>query len=300
MKQVTLYQWDGRMQAPWYHEGAINQTMGYVLVTGSGKLVVIDGGYRDDAEALLDFLRELGGEKPVVDAWIFTHMHDDHVSAFGKIMSEHADELTVKSVWYHFPTEEEIACYDNGTASITYGVFFAGYENFKDAVHIAEVGDKLTVDDVTFEVLFVPVNRYADSHNLNNSSVVYRMEACGQSVLFLGDLAESASADFLFEAPAGKIKADIVQMAHHGQYGVTRAVYEAVSPKCCLWCAPDWLWNNDAGKGYNTHGFQTVIVRNWMKELGVKHHLVQKNGLEKLVLPADFDDMSWGQEEDPR
>ena len=38
------------------------------------------------------------------------------------------------------------------------------------------------------------------------------------------------------------------------------------------------MWDNDRGKGFNTHIYQTVIVRGWMEALGVKKHYVIKDG----------------------
>ena len=56
-----------------------------------------------------------------------------------------------------------------------------------------------------------------------------------------------------------------------------------------LWPTPIWLWNNDAGGGYNTHNWQTVIVRGWMEELGVKHHFANKDGTQVIDLPYPFE-----------
>ena len=47
--------------------------MGYVFVTEENRLIVVDGGHGEDAEALLHLLRELKGEEtPTVDLWIVT------------------------------------------------------------------------------------------------------------------------------------------------------------------------------------------------------------------------------------
>ena len=61
-------------------------------------------------------------------------------------------------------------------------------------------------------------------------------------------------------------------------------VYQAISPSACLWCTPDWLWNNDAGLGYNTHCFKTIEVQGWMEKLGVKTHYVTKDGDQTIEL----------------
>ena len=73
-------------------------------------------------------------------------------------------------------------------------------------------------------------------------------------------------------------------MAHHGQAGVKRNLYEVVRPETCIWCAPDWLWNNDAGKGYDTHTFKTILTRGWMDQLGATRHVVLKDGTQTVLM----------------
>ncbi len=299
MSCVNLYQLAGVSPAPWYYPNSVNQQMSYVIVTENGKLIVIDGGYQNDAEYLFSFLKEQGGEKPTVSAWFLTHIHEDHTDAFYSLIKNHSDEITVEKVYADFPKREEVAQYESGSSAFTLDRFNEALALIGDVHIIPKLGDAIKIDNVNFEIIFAPCNRYMEQKNLNNSSFVLKMEACGQSVLFLADLAEPAGGDFIKEVAPDKIKADFVQMAHHGQYGVSRDVYEKIEAKCCLWPTPEWLWDNDAGKGYNTHGFQTIIVRNWMKELGVTHHVVAKNGTTLIKLPVDFSDYTWGQENDP-
>ena len=63
------------------HEQSPTQMMSYVLQTSGGKLIVIDGGNKQDAGHLQDTLIRLGGPEPVVDLWLLTHPHLDHVDA---------------------------------------------------------------------------------------------------------------------------------------------------------------------------------------------------------------------------
>ena len=156
-----------------------------------------------------------------------------------------------------------------------------------DAVYVAEVGDKITVDNVEFEILYVSEDKF-EYDLINNTSMAFIMRAEGQKVLFLGDLAEEAGNRVLQMHSPEKLKCDIVQMAHHGQNGVNFDFYKAVQPKMCLWTTPKWLWDNDAGLGYNTHTFKTIETRNWMDELGVKHHIKEYEGTKEITLPFDF------------
>lgn len=152
-----------------------------------------------------------------------------------------------------------------------------------------KIGDVYEIDGAAFEILYTPdtPNPEFTENAINNSSTVIKMEAKGQSILFLGDLGVEAGNKLLYTCKSEKLTSDFVQMAHHGQQGVTREFYAMVSPKVCLWCTPLWLWNNDAGNGYNTHSWQTVTVRQWMEEMGVKHHFVSKDGTHVITLPYE-------------
>ena len=60
--------------------------MGDLIVSGNGKLIVVDGGNVCDAEALVELLEKYSdGKKPEVELWIITHPHGDHYWALNSI-----------------------------------------------------------------------------------------------------------------------------------------------------------------------------------------------------------------------
>ena len=59
----------------------------YVFRTDKGRIVVMDGGVREEASYLRGFLAALGNE---VEAWIVTHPHFDHVGALTEILNNPA------------------------------------------------------------------------------------------------------------------------------------------------------------------------------------------------------------------
>jgi hypothetical protein len=71
-------------------------------------------------------------------------------------------------------------------------------------------------------------------------------------------------------------------MAHHGQGGVSKEFYEYIGVKRCIWPTPLWLWNNDRGEGFDTGPYLTVRTREWMDEMGVTEHIVEKDGIQKI------------------
>lgn len=276
---ISLYQ---------IHSATPIQMMSYVVKTQDGSLVVIDGGNKGDAESLLSFLYEVsGGKTPVVRTWFLTHNHIDHVDAFSRIMLEFPDKVIVERVVCKMIDHSFfLTCNDDGAYGrddLLRAFEILGY----DKIVTPSVGDVFTLDNAEFEILYTTEDKFRHNY-MNNSSMVFMMRAEGQRVLFLGDLGEEGGDRVLEMHPSEKLKCDLVQMAHHGQNGVKRSFYEAVEPKGCLWPTPKWLWDNDAGLGYNTHIFATVITRSWMDELGVKMHVKEYEGTQEIVLPYDF------------
>src|SRR5690606_18404472 len=98
----------------------------------------------------------------------------------------------------------------------------------------------------------------------------------------LGDLGIEAGDKLLGSSSKKDLDCDYLQLAHHGQRGVSKDFYRSIKFKACLWPTPLWLWNNDAGKGYNTHTWETVEIRNLMDEIGIKTHYISWQGLVRI------------------
>ncbi len=265
-----------------------NMMNSFIITTEDGKLIVIDGGQRVNAENLISYLKKVSGENiPHIDAWFLTHAHNDHVDAFLEVIQHHADEVEIEKVYMNFPSIQFFANVPKpdksavGTAKEIYGAL----PLFADKLCICSAGDVYEIGEAKFEILY-STDPYITSNVCNNSSIVFKMSLGGRTALFLADCGVEAG-NRILERFKGTdtLKCDICQMAHHGQGGVDKEFYAEVSPEICLWCTPDWLWDNDMGKGFDTHCFQTVTVRRWMDEIGsVKKHYVTKDGDQVCLL----------------
>jgi hypothetical protein len=78
-----------------------------------------------------------------------------------------------------------------------------------------------------------------------------------QKVLFLNDLG-AIGGRRLLATYGDALKSDIVQMAHHGQGGVNKDVYDAIDAQVHLWPTPLWVWKNENGT------YQIDEVRKWV------------------------------------
>ena len=242
-----------------------SQMMSFVITTKNGAVIVIDGGTPQDAEYLKKVIRDKGNH---VSAWFITHPHSDHAGALNEILKNRNDGPVIDKIYYNFLPSQWAYQYEPGRA---------GYaDEVRQSIEssglgqIIHRGDVLSIDSVTFEVMNDPyLSQYA---TINNSSVVLRATMGKSRVMFLGDMAEDIGTVFLQDHANEDLHAELVQMAHHGQAGVGRNVYEAIKPVACLWCAPAWLYDDTAKK------YKTAEVRNWMKEMGVNMHFCVKNG----------------------
>lgn len=252
------------------------QMFGCVIKTGE-KTVVIDGGTIYDSKQMAEFLRKNCNSH--VDAWFFTHPHHDHIGCFVDIRNN-GPQITIDKVYHHFPNLDDTV-YTKLARGEHEAKLWEDVNKWQDFFSVSKVyaGDVFEFDDVKIKVLrvFNP-----DIIDINNSSTVYRIEGKKHSILILGDLCDEACFELMKQCPFELLHTDYTQMAHHGQNGDTKEFYKYIKPKRCIWASPEWLWNNDIGKGFDTGPYKTVRTREWMEELGVNEHFVEKDGIQKI------------------
>lgn len=243
----------------------------YVFKTANGKLIVIDGGIdgpgRDRIPYLPAALRAIAGvgegEYFEVEAWFLSHAHKDHFHELSKMLNSYREgsSFRVNHFYFDFPpfgTPEYPALGEDFDYLETLKKGFSRYAEVNglavergsvyDAINGAVVnreaierGLELTIDGIRIEVL--QTWDASDADFINCNSLVLRAWVGNQSVLFLNDLGAPAG-ERLLRRYGADLKSDLVQMAHHGQNGVQRDVYDAIDSQIRLWATPLWVWNN--------------------------------------------------------
>ena len=249
------------------------QMLSMVLQDKNGYLVVIDGGWDIDADHLSDVIRSKGGH---VSAWFITHPHSDHVGALVKILNNPDRKITIDNVYYSLADQSWYDKVESSRSMLVTDLRSALSTLPAASLHTVKKGDEIQVGSIKAKVLNNPY--LLDVTSVNNSSVAYKFFLNNVSILVLGDMGPDAGKLLLEETSAADLKSDIVQMSHHGQYGVSREVYAAIKPQIALWPCPLWLWNNDNGSGIGSGDWKTLETRKWMEELGVKVNYCIKDG----------------------
>ena len=253
-------------------DNSSRQMMGYIMKTSTGKVIVIDGGLNEDEPNLVKHIQELGNK---VDVWFITHPHEDHASAIIKVIEE--TDIQIEKIYYTMNEIEWYKEYEPKRAEEAERFYNAlQNERVKGKTEEVTLNQIINIDFIKCEILGVK-NPEITNNGFNNSSMVIKMNLPKSSILFLGDTGEE-SGEKLLNTQKDKLKSDIVQVAHHGQSGAKESLYKEINPRICLWPTPEWLWNNDSGGGKGSGPWTTLETRQWMENLGVKIHVIEKDG----------------------
>ena len=257
---------------------SVTDTIGdsFIITTEDGKVIVIDGGHRSETPYFVEYLKQATGmDKPHIDAWFLSHAHDDHCEVFLEVVENYADAVTFDKVYANFPEASFYDGYDEWAVTV-----ISEYNRLKPAfadkaAELAE-GDVFSVGAAKFTVFYTFNPEW---RNCNEGSTIMRMDLGGTSVIFNGDAGENAG-NYVVEkyGDTGLLDCDYCKMAHHGQDGVGRNFYAAVSPEVCLWPTPTWVYNNTNGN------LKTFETREWVKELEVKREYKSFEGTQVIPL----------------
>ena len=249
------------------------QMLSMVLQDKDGTVVVIDGGWDIDAGHLAEVISSKGGR---VSGWFITHPHSDHIGALISILNDSNSGITIDNVYSSLADQSWYDSVEPGRSGLVNDLRAALSSLPAEKLHTVYRNQEINLGQIRTKVLNNPYLLSATA--VNNSSVAYKFFLNNVSILVLGDMGPEGGELFLAEHTPEELKSDIVQMSHHGQYGVGQSVYQVINPKIALWPCPLWLWNNDGGEGIGSGDWKTLETRKWMEKLGVSVNYCIKDG----------------------
>ncbi|MBQ8254354.1 MAG: MBL fold metallo-hydrolase [Clostridia bacterium] len=227
-----------------------------LIVLPNGKTVLIDASVKDEGKNILEYLSYQKIKR--IDYFILTHPHADHIGGAQEVI----EALPIGKVIMP-DAETDTAVFEKLLITI---------DNKKIPLHIAKVGDIISLGNANIKILG-PVNNTDD---LNNMSIVLRLDYGKTSFMFTGDAEEPSEKDMLDKFSASEFRADVIKIGHHG--ASTSSSYDfikAVSPKyAAISCGKD-----------NSYGHPHTETINTLNKLGIKYYRTDKVG--NIVFSSD-------------
>ena len=187
------------------------------LICCDGEYMLIDAGVPDAGDTVVKYLKNHSIDK--LTYLVCTHPHADHCGGLDAVV----ENVEVETVF----TSPYIG--ENKS-----------YEYFENAVYAAgldftvpELGEVFYLGEAKFRFL----GPLEDYENVNDDSLVMRLEYGDTSFLFTGDMTSTAERDLLDEGL--KVECDVLKVGHHGSSGSScyQFLYEASPTIGVISCA---------------------------------------------------------------
>ena len=162
------------------------------LIIYKDKTMLIDAGNSKDGELIVNGINALGISK--LDYVVGTHVHEDHVGGMNYII----DSFDIGT--FYLP-------YDTTTTSNYYKKLLTSLTQKELEITEANIGDKFTIEDVSFEIMCVDNSEPEDA---NDTSIVIEMTYGELKYLFMGDATE------VNEESRTWNDVDVLKVGHHG------------------------------------------------------------------------------------
>ena len=190
------------------------------LIKSDNCNILIDGGGSENSDydvgeqILIPYL--LDNTNGVIDLMIISHFHEDHAEGCISVL----EELKVKKVI--IGVQPKMTDLYDEVLKIT--------REKNIPLIIVSKGDKITIDDIEFEVLY-PERDLKIKEDMNNNSLVIKVKYKETSILLTGDIEKEAENLLVNET----LDVDILKVAHHGsKTSTTEELLEVITPEIAL------------------------------------------------------------------
>lgn len=225
-----------------------------------GENMLIDGGEREAAGKVLEYLQSQRAEK--LDVLLATHPHSDHIGGLAEVIHN----MEVKKVYM-----PEISHSSQAFLSLLSEIKARGL-----TINKARAGVSLDFREVQCSII-APVGEEYD--DINNYSAVVKLSYGDHTFIFTGDAEEQSEKEQIDSG--AELRADVLKLGHHGSSSSSSKVYlDAVSPEfAVIMCGKD-----------NSYGHPHKETLQKLEEAGVKVYRTDQMG--NIIISSDGESLS--------
>ena len=186
-----------------------------LLLAPDGKTMLVDAGPAGSLPVLSDALAAYGAE--TLDVVIATHPHEDHIGAMADVLNAYP-----VGAFYTIDADAPSPAYAAMQQALTDSgcpvTYCSGYTT-------------IPWSESCVVTVLNPSDRYDMPEDLNEASVVVRVQYGETAVLLTGDAGETAESSMLDTYPRAMLRSDVLKLGHHGsRYSTGYWFFLAVDP----------------------------------------------------------------------
>jgi len=224
-----------------------------IVIRSRDNAVLIDGGEFSQRDVVLGYLREAGIRR--LCFVVATHPHSDHIGSLGTVLGRMEVGALIMP--------------DRTNNTIAFEALLESIESNNIPVTFPDPGYRLKAGIIDLTVL---APHDAGASNLNNASIVTRLEHGETSFLFTGDA--EAESEAAMVSGGMKIESNVLKVGHHGsRTSTTKSFLDRVNPSVAV---------ISVGTGNNFgHPNEEVVAQ--LESAGIAVYRTDKHGTIQMV-----------------
>jgi len=222
-----------------------------IFIKNNDYTMLIDAGNNEDGNHLVNYLKN-DIKLSNIDVVIGTHPHEDHIGGLDDVING----FDVGKIYLP----------DAISTSKTFEDLIDSIEKKSYKINVPIEDEVFELGDMNFKVLYSG----SDESDLNNTSIVLKMNFGNTSYLFTGDATSKTEKKLLDK----DIKADVLKVGHHGSsYSTSDTFLNKVNPKYAVIQVGD----------NNSYNHPTKETLDKLNKNGIKIYRTDIDGTIKLV-----------------
>lgn len=187
-----------------------------IIITPDDRVVMIDSGPNESL--ILRYLQNLRISQ--IDLLIATHAHADHISGMDKIIAKYKPKAFIDPGIPH--------------TTATYQRMITAIDKY-NINYYEGISRKINLGSLSLTIL-PPANPHIKKSELNNNSLVVRLDFKDFSCLFTGDIEKKREGQLLTESRSN-LNVDILKVGHHGSSSSSSPLFiKSVGPEIAVIC----------------------------------------------------------------
>ncbi len=227
---------DGKGETAFYgfesDQALIDCGMCLIIQCPDNSFFIVDSGHYmqfNDNDRIYKFMRERTpeGQKVVVNGWLLTHAHSDHICKFMDYLRYNCYDTIIEGIYSNLIPDDYYGYTEWTREEVMLSKkLFKMLAETKIPTYKIHTGQRFYIRNLMFDVLGTHEDIYPNQvTDYNDSSCMVMLTAENSRIFVPGDASVKASVE-LEKRYGEALKCDVVQIAHHGHRGLSPRAYE--------------------------------------------------------------------------